>query len=61
MAINGEVLRKRLFNIWEFWFLPIEKAAQLVIKAGGMGEGGEVFSLDRGARLSMRTIAKDLC
>ena len=45
----------------KFWFLPIEKAAQLVIKAGGMGEGGEVFSLDRGVRLSMRTIAKDLC
>jgi FlaA1/EpsC-like NDP-sugar epimerase len=44
-----------------FWFLPIEKAAQLVIKAGGMGEGGEVFSLDRGVRLSMRTIVKDLC
>ena len=45
----------------KFWFLPIEKAAQLVIKAGGMGEGGEVLSLDRGVRLSMRTIAKDLC
>jgi len=45
----------------EFWFLPIDKAAQLVIKAGGMGVGGEVFSLDRGVRLSMSTIAKDLC
>ena len=45
----------------EFWFLPPDRAAQLVIKAGGMGEGGEVFSLDRGERLSMRTIAKDLC
>jgi len=44
-----------------FWFLPSDTAAQLVIKAGGMGEGGEVFSLDKGRRITMKSIAKDLC
>jgi nucleoside-diphosphate-sugar epimerase len=43
-----------------FWFLSADKAAQLVIKAGGMGDGGEVFSLDRGRRITMRGIAEDL-
>lgn len=44
-----------------FWFLPSDTAAPLVIKAGGMGEGGEVFSLDKGRRITMKSIAKDLC
>ena len=44
-----------------FWFLQSDRAAQLVLKAGGMGEGGEVFSLDRGRCLTIKTIAKELC
>ncbi|MEE9474971.1 MAG: polysaccharide biosynthesis protein, partial [Candidatus Hydrothermarchaeaceae archaeon] len=43
-----------------FWFLQSDRAAQLVLKAGGMGEGGEVFSLDRGRCLTIKTIAKEL-
>ena len=45
----------------KFWFLPADRAAWLVIQAGGMGKGGEIFSLERGKELSLRGVAWDFC
>ena len=45
----------------KFWFLRADQAARLVIQAGGMGKGGEVFSVERGKQLSLRRVAWDFC
>ncbi len=45
----------------QFWFLSAERAARLAIQAGGMGKGGEVFSLPRGEQISLRWVAENFC
>lgn len=41
----------------KFWFLRADRAARLAIRAGGMGKGGEIFSLERGKEFSLRGVA----
>jgi FlaA1/EpsC-like NDP-sugar epimerase len=42
------------------YFMTIPEAVQLVIQAGAMGNGGEVFVLDMGQPIRILDIAKDL-
>jgi FlaA1/EpsC-like NDP-sugar epimerase len=42
------------------YFMTIPEAVQLVMQAGGMGEGGEVFVLDMGEPVRIMDLAKDL-
>jgi|LSQX01.2.fsa_nt_gb FlaA1/EpsC-like NDP-sugar epimerase len=42
------------------YFMTIPEAAQLVIQAGALGEGGEVFVLDMGEPVKIADLARDL-
>jgi FlaA1/EpsC-like NDP-sugar epimerase len=42
------------------YFMTIPEAAQLVIQAGAMGEGGEIFVLDMGEPVRILDLAQDL-
>ncbi|MEK6322384.1 MAG: nucleoside-diphosphate sugar epimerase/dehydratase [Acidobacteriota bacterium] len=42
------------------YFMTIPEAAQLVLQAGAMGEGGEIFVLDMGRPVRILDLAKDL-
>jgi FlaA1/EpsC-like NDP-sugar epimerase len=42
------------------YFMTIPEAVQLVLQAGVMGEGGEVFVLDMGEPVRVLDLAKDL-
>ena len=42
------------------YFMTIPEAAQLVLQAGAMGEGGEVFVLDMGRPVRIVDLARDL-
>jgi FlaA1/EpsC-like NDP-sugar epimerase len=44
----------------ERFFMTIPEAAQLVIQAGTMGRGGEIFILDMGEPVSVLQLAKDI-
>jgi FlaA1/EpsC-like NDP-sugar epimerase len=41
------------------YFMTIPEASQLVLQAGAMGEGGEIFVLDMGEPVSILELAKD--
>jgi FlaA1/EpsC-like NDP-sugar epimerase len=42
------------------YFMTIPEASQLVLQAGTMGEGGEIFILDMGAPVRIADLARDL-
>ena len=42
------------------YFMTIPEAAQLVIQAGGMAKGGEIFVLDMGSPVKIADLARDL-
>ena len=42
------------------YFMSIEEAAQLILQAGTMGEGGEIFILKMGQPVKILNLAKDL-
>jgi FlaA1/EpsC-like NDP-sugar epimerase len=42
------------------YFMTIPEAAQLVIQAGALGQGGEVFILDMGEPVRIKELAEDL-
>ena len=42
------------------FFMTIEEAAQLILQAGALGEGGEVFVLDMGTPIRIIDMARDL-
>ena len=42
------------------YFMTIAEAAQLVLEAGAMGEGGEIFVLDMGEPVRIFDMAKDM-
>ena len=42
------------------YFMTIPEAVQLVLQAGSMGDGGEVFVLDMGKQLKVMDVARDL-
>ena len=42
------------------FFMTMSEAAQLVIDAGGVGESGDIFVLDMGEPISIRTLAEDM-
>jgi FlaA1/EpsC-like NDP-sugar epimerase len=42
------------------YFMTIPEASQLVLQAGTMGEGGEIFILDMGAPVKIADLARDL-
>jgi FlaA1/EpsC-like NDP-sugar epimerase len=42
------------------YFMSIPEAAQLVMQAGCMGQGGEIFVLDMGAPVKIVDLARDL-
>ncbi len=42
------------------YFMSIEEAAQLILQAGAMGAGGEIFILKMGARVKIVNLAHDL-
>jgi FlaA1/EpsC-like NDP-sugar epimerase len=42
------------------YFMTIPEAAQLVLQAGAMGDGGEIFILDMGEPVRILDLAKDL-
>jgi FlaA1/EpsC-like NDP-sugar epimerase len=42
------------------YFMSIPEAAQLVMQAGLMGEGGEIFVLDMGEPVKIVNLAKDM-
>ncbi|KPA12152.1 nucleoside-diphosphate sugar epimerase [Candidatus Magnetomorum sp. HK-1] len=42
------------------YFMSIPEAAQLILEAGAMGEGGEIFILDMGRPVRILDIAQDL-
>lgn len=41
------------------YFMTIQEASQLVLQAGAMGEGGEIFILDMGEPVNILELAKD--
>ncbi len=42
------------------YFMTVTEAAQLVLQAGAMGEGGEIFVLDMGEPVRIFDMAKDM-
>jgi FlaA1/EpsC-like NDP-sugar epimerase len=42
------------------YFMTIPEASQLVLQAGGMGEGGEIYILDMGEPVKIVDLARDL-
>ncbi len=42
------------------YFMTIPEASQLILQAGAMGEGGEIFILDMGEPIKIVNMAKDL-
>ena len=42
------------------YFMTIPEAAQLVLQAGAMGEGGEIFVLDMGEPVRIVDLARDM-
>lgn len=42
------------------YFMTIPEAAQLIIQAGGMGEGSEIFILEMGTPIKIAEMARDL-
>jgi len=42
------------------YFMTIPEAAQLVMQAGAMGEGGEIFILDMGEPVKILDLARDM-
>lgn len=42
------------------YFMTIPEAAQLVLQAGSMGKGGEIFLLDMGEPVKILTLAEDM-
>jgi FlaA1/EpsC-like NDP-sugar epimerase len=42
------------------YFMTIPEASQLVLQAGAMGQGGEIFILDMGAPVRILDLARDL-
>ncbi|MGA2467708.1 MAG: nucleoside-diphosphate sugar epimerase/dehydratase [Thermodesulfobacteriota bacterium] len=42
------------------YFMTIPEAAQLILQAGSMGEGGEIFILDMGSPIKILDLARDL-
>lgn len=42
------------------YFMSIPEAAQLILQAGAMGEGGEIFILDMGNPIRILDVARDL-
>jgi FlaA1/EpsC-like NDP-sugar epimerase len=42
------------------FFMTIPEAAQLILQAGAMGEGGETFILDMGTAIKIVDLARDL-
>ncbi len=42
------------------FFMTIPEAVQLVLQAGSMGEGGEVFVLDMGEQIKVADLARDM-
>jgi len=44
----------------ERYFMSVPEAAQLIIQAGGMGDGGEIFALDMGQPIKILDIANEL-
>ena len=42
------------------FFMTIPEAAQLILQAGAMGEGGEIFILEMGTPIKILDLAKDL-
>ena len=44
----------------ERYFMSISESAQLILQAGSMGEGGEIFVLDMGSPVKIKEIAYEL-
>ena len=42
------------------YFMSISEAAQLILQAGAMGEGGEVFILEMGRPVRIVDLVRDL-
>jgi FlaA1/EpsC-like NDP-sugar epimerase len=42
------------------YFMTIPEACQLILQAGAMGEGGEIFLLDMGTPIKIEDMARDL-
>jgi FlaA1/EpsC-like NDP-sugar epimerase len=42
------------------YFMTIPEACQLILQAGSMGEGGEIFLLDMGTPIKIDSMARDL-
>jgi len=42
------------------YFMSIPEAAQLVLQAGSMGQGGEIFVLDMGEPVKIAELARDM-
>ena len=42
------------------YFMTIPEASQLVLQAGGMGNGGEIFVLDMGSPVNIVALAEDM-
>jgi FlaA1/EpsC-like NDP-sugar epimerase len=42
------------------YFMSIPEAAQLILQAGAMGRGGEIFILDMGEPIRILDLARDL-
>jgi FlaA1/EpsC-like NDP-sugar epimerase len=42
------------------YFMTIPEASQLILQAGAMGEGGEIFILDMGSPIKILDLARDL-